>query len=117
MSAEAVSHVWKYAASTGPKLLVLLAIAHSAKERFDPFTAEISYPALAKKVRVHVRVVKTTVRQLIESGELEIQALGGGRKSNVYLLTIRYGKAGNRAVLKSCRLDVMPTAPLVRESA
>lgn len=86
MSIKVQAQLWDHSAHDGSKLLLLLAIADFAD---DDGYAWPSVDTLAQKMRMGRRNVQYLVRELVESGELEIADEGGGRgRTHLYRVLV-----------------------------
>lgn len=85
-----MSEVWKRSQHTGSTLLMLLAIGDFADDEGRAFPAVAT---LAKKCRVKPRAANYTLRELQDSGELEVRVGGGPRgphgPTNLYRIALK----------------------------
>lgn len=83
MSVRVMNRVWECSRAKGSGLLVLLAIADYANDRY----AEKAWPgldAIAQKARCTTRRAQQLLKELAEMGELEVDIQAGPRGCNVY---------------------------------
>lgn len=85
MSLHQLTLVWKFSKQEGNRLLLMLAIADYASDDGEAFP---SIQTLADKSRMSVRNARYVVKQLVDSGELEVQPGAGRNGSNLYRLKV-----------------------------
>jgi hypothetical protein len=94
MSAEAYDFVWRYGPKSGLKenrLLAMLRLAESSKERTAPFTSEASFRQLAADMGLRdERNAKRIIAGLIDTEHLQVVIHGKGSCPNLY----RFGHKG-----------------------
>lgn len=83
MSADATGHVYRHAPFRGATLLVLLAIADTVSDQWDN-ECWMSFNTLAIKSRCNRDTVRTSVKELVDTGWLEVVRQSQGGSASVY---------------------------------
>lgn len=88
MAVVVMSAVFERSRSKGAARLVLLALADVAADTGEVTAYRRSRSALAAKANVDAKTVTAAIATLVELGELEVLAVGGGRRSSDYRITL-----------------------------
>jgi hypothetical protein len=114
VSYQAMEAVLQHSVAEGAARLVLLSIASHANDK-----GAQAYPGvkrLCAQTRLSERSVKYALKDLLNSGEIEIEAIGGGNVASGYRLTLPIeGKAKKEA--KRDKYTPIPVQPLHPSSA
>lgn len=92
MSWQAVEAVLRHSQSKGSARLLLLCIAHHARE--DGTNSRPGVEVICAQTKIDRRSVQRLTRKLEASGELETKP-GGGEKANVYAVLLPVNTAGS----------------------